>query len=170
MLTSIVVDTSYWLELFKIPKHYKEVHYLEIKKRFAEAAQNKSLLYIPIPVLFELANHIAHVDNGDVRRYLSQKFSETVKLGISNTDILFNIIPCMAFSVASELNESLDFFVSRFEAEFATQGLGFTDSSIILEAKSLKTTENRVHIWTLDEALKAREPDTESYPFTGNIK
>ena len=170
MLTFIVVDTSYWLELFKIPKHYKEARYLAIKKRFAEAAKNQSLLYIPIPVLFELANHIAHVDNGAVRRGFSQRFSETVKRGISNADIFFNIMPCMDFSVASELNDSLDFFVSRFESEFSQQGLGFTDSSIILEAESLKTTENRVHIWTLDEALKAREPDTESHPFTGNIK
>jgi len=167
MLTSIVVDTSYWLELFQIPKHYKEAYYLEIKQRFAEAAQNKSLLYIPIPVLFELANHIAHVDNGAVRRDLAQRFSETVNLGTSNTNILFNIMPCMSFSVASELNESLDFFVSRFELEFSTQGLGFTDSSIILEAESLKTTRNLVHIWTLDRALKAREPDAENNLFTG---
>jgi len=165
-----VVDTSYWLELFKIPNHFKDEHYSKIKQLFTVASHNQYSLYLPIPVLFELANHIAHVSDGSVRRELSQKFSETVKRGISNTEMLFNIMPCMAFSVASELNESLDFFVSRFVSEFSTQGLGFTDSSIILEAKSLKKDINKVHIWTLDRALKAREPDAESNPFTGDSR
>jgi len=168
MLTSIVVDTSYWLELFKVPKRFKEAHYLKIKGLFAEASQNHFALYIPIPVLFELANHIAHVDDGSVRRDLARAFSKTVKRAISAEDAIFNIIPCMAFPVARELDESLDFFVSRFESEFSVQGLGFTDSSIILEAESLKTDINKVHIWTLDRALKFREPDAESNPFTGN--
>ena len=169
MLTYIVVDTGYWLELFKVPGHYKQEYFLVIKERFAIAHQNKYRLYLPIPVLFELANHIAHVDSGDERRRLSTLFSKTVKRSIVDEDAAFNIIPCMAFPVASELDKNLNFFVERFEAEFSPQGLGFTDSSIILEAKELKKEINKVHIWTLDKPLKAREPDTESDAFTGGI-
>jgi len=167
MLSYIVVDTSYWVELFKVPGHYKQEYFLVIKERFAIARQNKYRLYLPIPVLFELANHIAHVDSGDERRRLSTLFSKTVKRGIVGEDTTLNIIPCMAFPVASELDKNLNYFVERFESEFSLQSLGFTDSSIILEAESLKTEINRVHIWTLDQPLKSREPDTESDAFIG---
>ncbi|NOQ63692.1 MAG: hypothetical protein GQ582_04205 [Methyloprofundus sp.] len=167
MLTYIVVDTSYWLELFKVPRHYKNEHHQKIKQHFDVATKNTFRFYLPIPVLFELANHIAHVDNGFERQGLAQKFSSIVSKGIDINEPLFNVIPCMAFPVAMDLKENLNFFVDRFEMEFSPQGLGFTDSSIILEAESLKEETNIVHIWTLDQALKAREPDTESNAFIG---
>lgn len=172
MLTFVVVDTSYWLELFKVPKHFNEECHLKIKDFFKVASEKQFRLYlpIPIPVLFELANHIAHVEDGRVRYRLAEQFSATVKKGISVSDTLLNIVPHMAFSVANELEGSLSYFVSRFETEFVQQGLGFTDSAIILEADKLKQDINKVHIWTLDAALKAREPDPEKAAFLGRDK
>lgn len=167
MLTYIVVDTSYWVELFKVPGHCKEENYQEIKQRFDVVLKGTARLYLSIPVLFELANHIAHVSNGAQRRELTKKFSITVKKGTDIEDPSFNMLPYKAFSLADELVPNLLALVDHFESELSPQGLGFTDSSIILEAKSLKTEINKVHIWTLDKALKAREPDTESNVFTG---
>ncbi|NOQ34427.1 MAG: hypothetical protein GQ569_00845 [Methylococcaceae bacterium] len=176
VITHIVVDTSYWLEFFQVPSRWSEVNFKEIRNKFQSAIKNKHRLYIPIPVLFELANHIAHVENGYKREQLTHKFSETVKRGIDIKEPIINIIPCSAFSVANELNQNLEYFVNRFESEFAQQGLGFTDSAIILEAENIKNDRNYVHIWTLDSRdsknlknrglnLKAREPDPEPNPF-----
>jgi predicted nucleic acid-binding protein len=165
MITHIVVDTSYWLELFKVPGHFKASNHNEIKLYFKTAIQNKYRLYIPIPVLFELANHIAHINNGGQRRNLASQFSKTVKKGITIEEPSLNIIPSMAFTVANELSQKLEDFVDRFELEFVQQGLGFTDVSIILDAENLKNDRNIVHIWTLDTELKAREPDMENEPF-----
>jgi len=170
VLTSIVVDTSYWVELFKVPGRYKEENYQAIKQRFDVAVKNKVRLYLSIPVLFELANHIAHVNNGAQRHDLAEKFSSTVKNGADVDVAVFNMLPYEKFSLADELIPNLLALVEKFESEFSPQGLGFTDSSIILEAKSLKKDINKVHIWTLDRALKAREPDAESNPFTGDSR
>lgn len=168
MITYIVVDTSYLVELFEVPGHFNESFAKEIKTRFKNATTQGNKLYIPIPVLFELANHIAHVADGNKRRELVTRFSETVMRGIDPEITFINIISCTAFAVASELSDNLEKFVQDFAEQFSQQGLGFTDSAIVLEAKSLKTKHNQVHIWTTDEPLKPYEPDTESNPFVGN--
>ena len=170
MIIYIVVDTGYLLELFEVPKHCKEENTIAIKAKFKTANEQKHRLYIPVPVLFELANHIAHVDDGNVRRQLVTKFSETVKQGINSESTFLNIIPCATFAIISELRNSLEAFVQRFAAEFAQQGLGFTDAAVLLEAQSLKNKNTLVHIWTTDEPLKPYEPDTEPNPFIGSRK
>jgi hypothetical protein len=68
------------------------------------------------------------------------------------------------------LSDNLEKFVQDFAEKFSQQGLGFTDSAIVLEANSLKTKYNQVHIWTTDNPLKSYEPDTEPDPFVGNRK
>jgi hypothetical protein len=82
MITYIVVDTSYLVELFEVPGHFKESFANEIKARFNIAMKQGNRLFIPIPVLFELANHITHVVDGQQRRELATRFSEIVKQGI----------------------------------------------------------------------------------------
>lgn len=170
MITYIVVDTGYLLELFKVPRRFNESDAKEIKRRFEMAKAQGNKLYIPIPVLFELANHIAHVEEGHHRCELVAKFSATVQQGISPGITYLNIISCEAFAVASELSNNLEKFVQQFAEHFIQQGLGFTDSAVVLEAQSLKTKHNRVYIWTTDEPLKPYEPDTEPDPFIGNRK
>lgn len=170
MITNIVVDTSYLVELFEVPGHFKESFAKEIKVRFKNATTQGNKLFIPIPVLFELANHIAHVIDGKKRRKLVTRFSETVKQGIDPETLFINIITCSAFAVVSELSDNLEKFVRDFAEQFSQLGLGFTDSAIILEAQSLKTKHNKVHIWTTDNPLKSYEPDTELDPFVGNRK
>jgi hypothetical protein len=60
--------------------------------------------------------------------------------------------------------------LESFSNKFVQQGLGLTDSAVILEAENLKKPHNRVHIWTTDEPLKPYEPDAEPDPFIGNRK
>jgi hypothetical protein len=170
MITYIVVDTSYLVELFEVPGYFNESDATKIKAKFKNAIKQGNRLYLPIPVLFELANHIAHVVDGTKRRELVTRFSETVKQGINPEIVFINIIPCAAFPVASELSDNLEKFVQDFAGKFSQQGLGFTDSAIVLEAQSLKKDHNRVHIWTKDTPLKPYEPDADPNPFIGNRK
>jgi hypothetical protein len=167
MITYIVVDTGYLLELFKVPNHFNDANAQEIKHRFDSAKTQQHKLYIPVPVLFELANHIAHVDNGNKRLELAHKFSKTIKLGIEPETTFFNIIPCAAFAVATELSNNLEQFVQQFAEQFVQQKLGLTDSAVIVEARTLKKEHNKVHIWTTDAPLKPYEPDPELKPFIG---
>lgn len=150
----IVVDTSYWVELFKIPQHYSEIKHLAIKKKFAWAVEQKATLYFPLPCVYELANHIAHVRDGTARRDLANQLYQTV---INNPSIL--VTPACAVNELSE-------FIESFKNEYVTEGIGLADAAVIDAAKRLKNQNNQVYIWTLETTIKAREPDKESLPFT----
>lgn len=149
----IVVDTSYWVELFKIPRHYSETKHLAIKKKFAWAIEQKATLYFPLPCVYELANHIAHIRDGTARRNLAEQLYQTVT---NNPSIL--VTPACA------VNE-LSVFIEHFKDEYVTQGIGLADAAVIDAARHLKNPNNQVHIWTLEATIKAREPDEESAPF-----
>jgi len=148
----IVVDTSYWVELLKIPKRFSEEKHLAIREKFAWAVERKATLYFPLPCVYELANHIAHVRDGTARRNLAEHLYQTVT---NNTSIL--VTPACA------VNE-LSVFIEHFKDEYVTQGIGLADAAVIDAARHLKNPNNQVHIWTLETAIKAREPDEEPAP------
>jgi len=149
----IVVDTGYWVELFKIPRHYSEAKHLAIKKKFAWAISQKATLYFPLPCVYELANHIAHVRDGTARKNLAEQLYQTVT---NNPSIL--VTPACAVDELSK-------FIESFKKEYVTEGIGLADAAVIDAAWHLKNPNNQVHIWTLETAIKAREPDTEPAPF-----
>ncbi len=161
--TVFVIDTSYLLELFSVPGHSSSNAVKEIRIRFEKAIKNHSRLYVPLPCIYELANHIAHVDNGDMRKKIAGKIFETVKSSVEKR-IPWNITPSTGF-------ENLPDLLKMYAEEFVIQHISLTDTSVVLEAKRLQKKYNDpqyfVHIWTKDKSLKAREPDNEINPFLG---
>ncbi len=156
-----VIDTSYLLELFKVPDYSQ--HPEEIKKLFEMAIQNQSRFYVPLPCVFELGNHIADVRDGTSRFKLGKKLYNTICSCINNNRP-WNITP------SAGLNDLPD-LCKNFSEQFVKQRVGLTDTFIIREAHRLKKKYNKsdfkVHIWTKDIALKAQEPDTEKNQFVG---
>ncbi len=155
-----VIDTSYLLELFKVPTFSESISILEITNRFENAIRTKSRLYVPLPCIFEFADHIADVKNGSVRNRIAGSFYKTVKNSVENGKpwIITNI---------EELPQLIDNWVQLY----IRQKISLTDTSIISEAKRLKknyrSLDYKVHIWTKDTSLKAHEPDTEEDSFLG---
>jgi len=47
-----VVDTSYLLELFRVPKDSTDESHAKVKSKFSEANERGDRLYVPLPVLF----------------------------------------------------------------------------------------------------------------------
>lgn len=156
-----VVDTSYLVEFYRVDGHYNADSHQQIWQRFEDAKVQKNRIYVPVPVIFELANHIAHIDNGDNRLKLARQFAADVQSSLANGSP-FNLVPCKDFQSVEALANHL----GQFASEYATRGLGLTDTSVYLQAKQLyddyqKFKHFAVHIWTRDLALKAMEPDTE---------
>lgn len=58
----IVVDTGYWLKLFKVPGKFNQNAHKEVIKRFKQAIKQNASLYWPLPSVYETANHIAQVE------------------------------------------------------------------------------------------------------------
>ena len=168
----VVVDTSYLLELFAVPGCSTDAGHEKVKALFSRAtAGNNEVLFVPVPVLFELANHIADVKDGTVRRNLANLFREIVEESLSANG-LFTITPLLGdTSSIQELLKALVQITEQFQINAASQ-LGLTDNVIIMEAKRLRekyanssVKSYKVHIWTLHMELKAHEPDTEVNAF-----
>jgi predicted nucleic acid-binding protein len=152
----IVIDTGYLLELFKVPKHFNEHNHNEIKKRFEIAIEKKASLFLPLPCLYELANHIANVNNGAKRKELADKLYRQI----------FNATFSLTITPANSI-EKLPEFLKNFKDNYVIQNIGLVDAFVIHEARRLKAKKstNQVHIWTTDKEVKAYEPDNEENPF-----
>lgn len=161
-----VIDTSYLLELFRVPKCSEDAAVAEVRKRHKEAIENDSRLYVPIPCIFELGNHVAGISDGHFRKELAYRISETIDSSVAWRNP-WNITPSTGTGELPRLWES-------FSGECVVQGVGLTDTFAIQEARRLKEKyrryKSKVHIWTRDRALKAWEPDAEENPFVGWAK
>jgi hypothetical protein len=156
----IVIDTGYLYELYQI-KGNNAGKYKEALQRFIEAKNRGDSFFVPTTVIFELANHIAHIQDEEWRKKLVDDIQISIKMSKPYT-----IVPCSEFSALDNLAKSL----TQFSQVYAAKGLGPTDTSVFLEADRLKKKYPKshpllVHIWTTDKPLKRLEPDSEPNPF-----
>ena len=158
-----VIDTSYLLELFAVPGCSTKEAVDEIRSRFADAVKRSARLYLTVPSIYELANHISHVPNGNVRLSLAKRLRDDV-LSSLEEGVPWTIVPSQQLSAFKKL-------VVSFVDNHIFGDIDLSDSTLIDEARRLKDTTYRspwrVHIWTKDKRLKAREPDSEPRAYLG---
>jgi predicted nucleic acid-binding protein len=164
-MTALLVDTSYLLELLKVPDRFDPEFAQRVKARFSGAVKAGHRLYVPFPVVFEVANHIAGVRDGGSRKRLAELLAKTVRSSVEFANPW--IITPASEDILYDLSELLR-LCDVYAREMAVQSIGLSDTAIIEEARRLKgkynQPEDRVHIWTRDQALKAHEPDAEPAP------
>ena len=161
-----VVDTSYLLELYRVDGCSQEEAHANVLQKFRENISTGQF-FVPISVLFEMANHIADIHDAKRRRDLATKLRADIGRSISEQSpwVVTHATDAQSLDdLLIALNES----VVRFAEEFSTEKLGLTDTTVILEAERLRkkyvsdSLKNyQIHIWTRHRELKAREPDTE---------
>ncbi len=159
-----LIDTSYLLELFGVPGCSTAAAVEEVKTRVSEAAVSGARLYVTWPSVYELASHISDVADGNRRGALAGKMRDSV-LSSLYEGVPWTLVPSQQPSGFREA-------VLQFAENHVREGIDLTDGTLIDEAARLKRTRYRgpdwrVHIWTKDRKLKAREPDTEPGAFLG---
>lgn len=169
----IVVDTSYLLELFQVPDCSSDRAYVPIFQRFENARRMTDQLQVPLPVLFELGNHVADVKNGQERRRLSAMLVETVDIWLSGETPLTIVSSMNDARTVQDFRDAVTGLTQEFKT-LAPDRQGLTNAAIALEAKRLRDKHKNtslktylVHIWTTDKKLKALEPDAEANAFVG---
>lgn len=165
-VTSIyVIDTSYLLEIYRVPGHSSQSFHKAVKVRLRKAVEAEARLYAPFPVIFELANHIAHVTDGTRRIALAKKLSEDIRSSAKSGIPWVITAQGPRQSVLLELSSLLK-LTQDFETTYAAQGLGLSDIAVTKQAETLarRYPKFAVHIWTTDRGLKAREPQAEPHP------
>ncbi|SRR6266571_2483967 len=170
MPRQLVLDTSYLDELFRVPGYFDEAAAQEIIDRCAAAIEQGDRLYVPVPVIYELGNHVATIHDGGRRIALATKLTDTIAQSLANTSPWI-ITPFSDAQTVIGYQKALSNAVTSFRDAFAASQIGLTDISVLDEARRLSTGPHGrslgfvTHIWTRDAQLKAYEPDTERNAF-----
>ena len=143
------VDTSVLVELLDIPN--MNTHHHEINAEYKRLAGNGDAFVLPVSVLVETGNHIAHSPS---KRYeLSTRFKELI-LGKNQ----FVVLPTIS-------EEALETILSDFPT-YASAGTGFGDRSIVAQFEEYWQTKQpigHIRIWSLDDHLA-------SYQYEGGLR
>lgn len=139
----VVLDTSWLLELYRIPGHFHDSRSREAISEMLASIESGYAIWVTVPVVFEVANHISHVKDGSRRRQLSLKLLKDIKSSdeqgvpwtIHSVDkgILlrsFAILPLIAYSLSGcqTLKDNCQ-FISR------TVPILLPDGRIIMEQR-----------------------------------
>lgn len=163
MAKIIILDTSFLLELFALPKESTPEKHAAAVELFGVAITNSYDVFCPLSVLYEVANHIADVKIVGVRMAIAEKFKETV-ISAHQSGVPFAVIPNGKTGDNFKELAELPQLCAQYK-EHLRQGLGLTDCTIIDVAAAVKGNYHSrdkkwsAHIWTLHEMLKAYEPD-----------
>lgn len=157
-----VIDTSYLLELFAVPRRSDAASTERVRARFAEAIEAGARMVVPTGVVYEVANHIAGVADGGARVRLAGRLRDAVVDSI-RAQSPWLITP-------AEPHDELIANLTAFAGAYAASGVGLSDTQIITTAHHWRRQyggmkDYAVHIWTRDRALKTHEPDPEPDPF-----
>ena len=77
-----ILDTSWLLELYRVPGHFDESRTLPVRNQTTELIDAGFRLFVTVPVLFEVASHITRVNSGQRRRELSKRLRDDIESAI----------------------------------------------------------------------------------------
>ena len=145
MSAIVIVDSSVLLNIIDVPGRNQRRG--DVLKRLGTLIEDGDHLFIPMAAIVEVGNHIAHVNNGALRRAAAERFVKEVRSAISDEAPPWKPIN---FPSAQEVLRWLDAF-----PESATRQVGMGDLSIRQEWESCcqRFPMSRVWVWTLDRDL-----------------
>ena len=117
-------------------------------KDFTEAGDK---FILPLATIIETGNHIAHINEGNMRRDCAERLSITIKKVLSDT------LP-LAYNKGEISDDDLWKIVEVFPHYAQQQNMGLGDLFILTEYLRYKNKHKRhfrVKLWSLDEHLCA---------------
>lgn len=140
------VDTSVLCNLLDVPNKNNDAE--KVRCELAQIIAAGEILILPVVSIIETGNHIAHIDNGQIRRSVAQKFAEYLR------DTAEGVAP-WRISPFGWNPDVLKIFAEKFP-ELAMCEIGIGDLSIINEFHQYKasTPGVSVRIWSTDTHLQ----------------
>jgi len=140
-----IVDTSVLVELLDVPG-YNSKHD-DLLTEFTVRPRRDEFL-VPLAVLFETGNHIAHGSDGVVRRTAAKQFVDFTRRSLAGKS---PFVPT-PFPEVRDVAAWLDAFPDQ-----AARGIGLVDHSLIglWEVQRAILKNRAVVIWSLDQHLAA---------------
>ncbi len=148
------IDTSVFVELLNVPG--RNGHHEDIKSEYELLVKNGDMFVLPVAVLVETGNHIAHIGNGNDRHRIAQLFSTIVQKAVDMEDN-WSVIPEISTAILKNI-------LRQFPAQACAQ-TGFGDASIIEQFEDYWNNRQPIgemRIWSEDQHLQ-------SYSRTGGL-
>ncbi len=149
-MTICIVDTSILVELLNL--RGLASRHDEVVAEFAQRQAREQFL-LPLAVLVETGNHVAHIPDGAARRRSADDFVRFASASLRG-DNPFTPTPLPSTAdIAAWLGDFPD---------HAMRGIGLADRSLIelWEVNRQLHRQRRVYLWSLDEALVAYDTAT----------
>ena len=149
MRGTAILDTSWLLELYRVPGYFQESRTDPVRTETADLIDARCELFVTVPVLFEVASHITHVRDGRRRRALGETLRDDITSSI-NRDVPWTIT-----TVGKEIlfrSQDVVRLAERF-LESSGPNYSFADISIIDLAAELRRPGRTVKILAFDEQL-----------------
>lgn len=140
-----IVDTSVFCNILGVPDRCQDQE--RALQELEEFRANGDTLLLPMAVVYETGNHIAHHGSGGERRIVATRFAEQVDKALSGES------PFSPTRIHDA--EEVKAWLADFP-EYAVEGLGFGDRSII-EVWNQQCDLNpgrRTRIWAYDADLQ----------------
>ena len=144
-----VLDTSWLLELYRVPGHFKECRTLHVHTETEQLVVAGYELFVTVPVLFEVASHITRVGDGNRRRTLRKRLHEDIGSSLARGS------PWTIPPIGSDIllrSEDVIRLAERF-LESSGPNYSFADISIIDLKAALRRPGRPVKIKAFDHQL-----------------
>ena len=144
-----ILDTSWLLELYRVPGYFKESRTLSVRTETAGLIEAGCELFVTVPVLFEVASHITHVRDGHRRRTLGERLRDDIASSVNRES------PWTITTVGRNIlfrSQDVIQLAERF-LESSGPNYSFADISIIDLAARLRRPGRTVKILAFDSQL-----------------
>ena len=151
MSGAAILDTSWLLELYRVPGHFEQSRTSPVLTMTADLVNAGGELLVTVPVLFEVASHITHMHDGHRRRTLAGKLRDDIRGSLDRES------PWTIITIGSDiLLRSRD--VMKLAEKFLKSSgpnYSFADISIIDLAAELRRSGKAVKILAFDQQLES---------------
>ncbi len=148
------IDTSVLVELLNIPNMNK--HHEQATNEYRQLAAKGDVFVLPVAVLIETGNHIAHISDGNIRYNIAQNFSLLVQQAINSENNWNTVSDIPPDTLANIINQIPDMAKSQ---------IGIGDISIIEQFNDYwqnRQPIGEIRIWAFDTHLQG-------HTFTGGL-
>ncbi len=146
-----ILDTSWLLELYRVPGYFKESRTLPVRTKTADLIDAGGELFVTVPVLFEVASHITHVRQGRLRHSLAETLRDDIRSSLDHES------PWTIATIGSDIllrSGDVMELAERF-LESSGPNYSFADISIIDLTAELRRSSKVVKILAFDHQLES---------------
>ena len=146
-----ILDTSWLLELYRVPGYFNESRTSPVSTETAELVETGNELFVTVPVIFEVASHITHVRDGRRRRTLAEGLRNDIRNSLDRES------PWTITSVGADIllrSRDVMKLAEKF-LEASGPNYSFADISVIDLAAELRRSGKTVKILAFDQQLES---------------